>query len=262
MKSQKFTLIELLVVIAIIAILAAMLLPALSAARERAKSSNCTSNLKTLALAANMYADDSKDYYPAAHYTPTQTSGDFTASKGVGWGFFLIVGGYLDIVNGSKSLSSQFATGERPTGAATFFWCPSWGGGKTAEQWHWRFAKTYGLIDGVISATSGKENYLGGKVAKTECFVLRSEMFGEKAWDGKIPLGGDSVHVDDDNVTLLNQVSSLKMNGNGGVANDGKCVHLRHGKLANVFYADGHVGQLGAGDFVKSLRVQACDIPL
>ena len=57
-KVWKFTLIELLVVIAIIAILAAMLLPALSAARERARSAQCLSNLKQLALSAQLYATD------------------------------------------------------------------------------------------------------------------------------------------------------------------------------------------------------------
>ena len=49
-------------VIAIIAILAAMLLPALSAARERARTSSCISNIKNISLAQNMYTNDNKEY--------------------------------------------------------------------------------------------------------------------------------------------------------------------------------------------------------
>src|SRR5688500_16456802 len=60
-----FTLIELLVVIALIGIVAALLLPALARAKERARRSYCASSLRQIALGAFLYADAHEDRFPA-----------------------------------------------------------------------------------------------------------------------------------------------------------------------------------------------------
>ena len=70
---KSFTLIELLVVIAIIAILAAILMPALQQARERATSTNCISNLKQLSLAGRMYLDANRDFWCCRGNDPLET---------------------------------------------------------------------------------------------------------------------------------------------------------------------------------------------
>ena len=68
-RNPGFTLIELLVVIAIIGLLAALLLPTLSASKERARRITCTSNLRQINLGIRLYSDDANDTSPATQTT-------------------------------------------------------------------------------------------------------------------------------------------------------------------------------------------------
>lgn len=107
-----FTLIELLIVIAIISVLAAMLLPALAQAKERARRISCVNNLHQIGMALNMYSDDNSGFLVPAEY---DTHNGFPYQEG--WPTILYNGKYLP-----AQKSKTFYT---VADSAMVFRCPS-----------------------------------------------------------------------------------------------------------------------------------------
>jgi prepilin-type N-terminal cleavage/methylation domain-containing protein/prepilin-type processing-associated H-X9-DG protein len=107
-KRTAFTLVELLVVIGIIAVLVGILLPALNAAREQAKTAQCLSNMRQIGIAQQDYANASHGYALPAGYTSTCEY----------WPTLLVNGGFIQ-APGVPTITS------RPSNAGSVFFCPN-----------------------------------------------------------------------------------------------------------------------------------------
>ena len=237
MKRHHFTLIELLIVIAIIAILAAMLLPALNKARERAHKSACINNIRQCMSAQLLYANDNTD-------------------------FIFYKGSAIDGISGvwtSKLRKLEYIRNYKLTG------CPSnKHPDNLAFHEHDWVTTSYCGYGFYLAADQKQGNYVGDndyndnrnkkRDLMGECYIYKPDGAESYYFLPRFKRPSDTPMMADTARVMDNMVLAPWVQWGGGNLIDKGAIHLIHNGQANIGYPDGHVSSLNDGNLWESTQ--------
>ncbi len=237
-----FTLIELLIVVAIIGILAALLLPALNKAREKARGIQCVSNLKQVGIGINLYSDSSEGYFPVM-----MKSGSYYTT----WSLFL---GYRYYDVNGNALSGFPLAGDL---GEKLFHCPS-----TIPGVGSRHLFTYGILkygdSGVMQNAASQQEFIStfGDVWRRLSADSKFYQFSRAKRPVASPLIADSGYSVAAADSLRKGAAAAKLDSD----ENGAGVKLWHNNYGNLLYFDGHVESRSREQLAKQELPITCTI--
>ncbi len=242
-RLKQFTLVELLVTIAVIAVLAGMLLPVLNSAREKGRGASCTGNLKQIALANQMYANDNDEFF--VPYRESEDDSD--QSAGAYW-----FGTRSDDV---YNITDSPLLGDYYGHTAKLMVCPTAKLG-TDDLTHVPYGGGYGYNGTWFGRYRLSDSELWSIRRTAMRALARTVMFGDCGGSGKRATSYASIRVTPLMYCKVKPLSSGERYDN---AQSGT-MHFRHLRRANCAWGDGHVSPEPVGTI--NSHTHAADGPI